>query len=122
MKFSKTQLGLLFSNTLLLVSGLGMLFFGMVLIFSYHMTDLHFLNSNLQIFPVTIIVLGSIIMVSAIVGILASASRQRHVLAVYAVLMFCLVLPQIYTTYSGNQVKQATDDQQFLKPDYTVNM
>ena len=115
-----SQLALVFSNILLLVSGLGMLFFGLLLVYGYHMSSLYFLDQTLFTFPVGIIALGVIIFIFSIIGIIGAAARQRLVLLAYAVIMFCLVLPQFASTYGASQVKQITDEREFLEPTFRV--
>jgi len=114
-RLGRYQIALLCVNTILLVVGILMVFFGLVLISSYHMTRLSFLSPWLSIFPQTITSLGGITFFLAIMGIMTTGIKNRYLLLVYACLMACLVIPMFFATYAGVRVKEDTDEGAFTK-------
>jgi len=114
-RLGRYQITLVGVNTLLLVVGISMSFFGLLLISSYHMTRLHFLSNWLYIFPMTISSLGCLTFFLSIMGIMATAAKNRYFLLVYACLMACLVIPQFFSTYAAIRAKEDTDEQGFTK-------
>ena len=119
-RLGRYQIALLCVNTILLVVGILMVFFGLVLISSYHMTRLSFLSPWLSIFPLTITSLGGITFFLAIMGIMTTGIKNRYLLLVYACLMACLVIPMFFATYAGVRVKEDTDEGAFTKNLYVV--
>merc|ERR1711953_372611 len=103
-------ISLTITNIVLLASGFGMFFLGLYFNTGYHMSRLYFINSWLTIFPNTLIGLGAIIVVSSILGVLASTTRSRILLWVYTVLIACLVLPQFFTTYASFEISMFNKD------------
>lgn len=117
-RLGRYQNALISLNTLLLVIGISMLFFGMLLITSYHMPRLYFLSHWLFTFPMTVICLGVLKVVFSIVGILSAASKNRYALLVYACLVACLVIPQFFSTYAAIRTKEETDESGFTRNDH----
>lgn len=116
-RLGRYQIALVGMNTFLLVVGISMSFFGLLLISSYHMVRLSFLSEWLYIFPMTISSLGFLTFFLSIMGIMATASKNRYVLLVYACLMACLVIPQFFSTYAAIRAKEDTDEGGFIKND-----
>jgi len=116
-RLGRYQIALVGMNTVLLVVGISMSFFGLLLISSYHMVRLSFLSEWLRIFPVTISSLGCLTFFLSIMGIMATASKNRYVLLVYACLMACLVIPQFFSTYAAIRTKEDTDEGGFTRID-----
>merc|ERR1712142_972962 len=114
-RLGRYQIALLCVNTVLLVVGILMVFFGLTLISSYHMVRLSFLSPWLSIFPLTITSLGAITFFLSIMGVMATAIKNRYFLLVYACLMACLVIPMFFSTYAGIKAKEDTDEQGFVR-------
>jgi len=121
-RLGRYQIALLCVNTILLVVGILMVFFGLVLISSYHMVRLSFLSHWLHTFPLTITSLGGITFFLAIMGIMATGIKNRYFLLVYACLMACLVIPMFFATYAGVKVKEDTDEGAFTRPLFVSRM
>jgi len=115
-RLGRYQIALLCVNTILLVVGILMVFFGLVLISSYHMVRLSFLSPWLYTFPLTITSLGGITFFLAIIGIVTTGVKNRYFLLVYACLMACLVIPMFFATFAGVRVKEDTDEGAFTRP------
>jgi len=114
-RLGRYQNAIITVNTLLLVVGLTMLFFGILLDSSYHMTRLYFISDWLFTFPTTVIVLGALIVLISIMGILSATSKNRYALLVYAFLMACMVIPQFFSTYAAIRAKEDTDEGAFTR-------
>jgi len=121
-RLGRYQIALVGVNTLLLVVGISMSFFGLLLISSYHMTKLYFLSNWLYIFPMTVSSLGCLTFFLSIMGIMATAAKNRYLLLVYACLMACLVIPQFFSTYAAIRAKEDTDEQGFTRNDYVAKL
>ena len=121
-RMGRYQNALITVNTLLLVIGLTMLFFGLLLVTSYHMARLYFLSHWLYTFPVTVISLGALTVIFSIMGILSAASKNRYALLVYACLMACLVIPQFFSTFAAIRAKEDTDEGGFTRNDNVVGV
>lgn len=83
MGLSAPQVVLMISNSVLVVSAMAMVIIGLHFTNAYHMTTLHFLSENLYTFPVTIIALGIINFLVAILGFPMAALSQvivRHMM------------------------------------------
>ena len=117
---SKSQIGAMLANGLLILFGILMVALSFHLVNEHHMTRLYFLSSWLYTFPMTLTILGFFNVVIALAGIIAASIRNKYGLIVCAILVLFLVLPQFFSIWAANRVKEDTDEKAFLIPPFTV--
>ena len=120
MGISKSQIGAMVVNGLLILFGILMVALAFHLINEHHMTSLYFLSSWLYTFPMTLIILGMFNVVIAFAAIIAASIRNKYGLIVCAIFVLLLVLPQFFSIWAANRVKEDTDEKAFLQPLFTV--
>ena len=120
MALSKSQIGAMLANGLLILLGILMVALAFHLVNEHHMTRLYFLSSWLYTFPMTLTILGFFNVVIALAGIIAASIRNKYGLIVCAILVLFLVLPQFFSIWAANRVKEDTDEKAFLIPPFTV--
>ena len=120
MGLSKSQIGAMVANGLLILFGILMVALAFHLNNETHMSRLHFLSSWLYTFPMTLIILGMFNVVIGLAAIVAAAIRNKYGLIVCAVFVLLLVLPQFFSIWAANRVKEDTDEKAFLQPLFTV--
>jgi len=122
MGISKSQLGAMVVNGLLILFGILMVALAFHLINEHHMTSLYFLSSWLYTFPMTLIILGMFNVVIAFAAIIAASIRNKYGLIVCAIFVLLLVLPQFFSIWAANRVKEDTDEKAFLQPLFTEKL
>ena len=120
MGISKSQIGAMVVNGLLILFGILMIALAFHLINEHHMSSLYFLSSWLYTFPMTLIVLGMFNVVIALAAIIAASIRNKYGLIVCAIFVLLLVLPQFFSIWAANKVKEDTDEKAFLQQLFTV--
>lgn len=116
----KAQIGAIVANGLLSIVGILMVALALYLINVHHMSSLSFLSPWLYTFPLTLIILGVFNVLIAIAGIIAASIRNKYSLIVCAVLVLLLVLPQFFSIWAANRVKEDTDEKAFVQHLFTV--
>ena len=120
MGLSKSQIGAMVANGLLVLFGILMVALAFHLINEHHMSRLHFLSSWLYTFPMTLIILGIFNVIIALAAIVAASIKNKYGLIVSAIFVLLLVLPQFFSIWAAIKVKEDTDENGFLLPLFTV--
>jgi len=103
-KMDKWQIGLLFCNILLSITGFNHCFLSGLLVIFYHMDDLYYLEGWYYYFPLMTGLIGIMVIIFAFVGIVSTIFKNKIGLIVFSVMMGLTIIPQLLNIYLAGKV------------------
>jgi len=106
-KMDKWQIGLLFCNILLSITGFSHCFLSGLLVVFYHMDKLFYLQNWYFIYPVLTGLIGLLVICAAFIGIVSTIFKNRGGLIAYSVIMGLTIIPQLLNIYVAGKVSSS---------------
>jgi len=108
-------------NFVLLVSATTLIYLGNVLINFYHLSSLDFVSSFFSTVPALIVSVGVIALLVSSFGLVAAALQQKHLLAIYCLLIGATFIIQAASIFTASELRSELEQKILHKGGSNVN-
>jgi len=108
-------------NFVLLVSATALIYLGNVLINFYHLSFLDFVSSFFSAVPALIVSVGVIALLVSSFGLVAAALQQKHLLAIYCLLIGATFIIQAASIFTASELRSELEQKILQKAGPNLN-